>query len=517
MKAIIALGLTVAIAAPLFSAPAATRRYVVLTRQVPDDIEKRLFQDAGEHRRSVRTFRNAHAFAADLTDEQVSELRASRDVRSVTPVVERSLNDATPPSAKIASPTENHSTKETIPYGLDLVHARELWPFTKGAGDVNIAIVDTGIDFDHPDLKANYAGGWNVYTQTAEPRDDHRHGTHVAGIVGAVENDFGVVGVAPQVHIWAVKVLNDKGIGTDENIAAGVDWVINKAKTSGGHWIMSLSLGAPDPSPLETELFAKAVDEGVLVVAAAGNRGFFAIDYPAAYPGVMAIGAIDETKTRARFSSWGAKLSVMGPGVAVLSTLPVGSAKVADIEAADGTLINGLPLAGSPLLSTLGRVVDCKLGRIGDFPHAVSGNLALMERGEITFNEKVRNAKAAGAAAALIYNSAGTVDNRGSWSLIITDCNNDGCEQRPDDLSFAWPLAIGLSAEDGQRLLALAASGSFAASYRVDDYGRLSGTSMATPHVSATAALLWTLARRNGGTDQDRDPEFRRGSREPRV
>src|ERR1051325_1283946 len=488
MKAIIALVLTAAAAAPAGAAEAG--RYIVLTRHAPRTLERRLFRDAdASAERAVRTFRNAQAFAADLTADEVAELRASGEVRSVTPVVERSLNDL------VAAPRENHTLKQTVPYGLDLVHARDLWPVTKGAGQVNVALGDPGMDFDHADLKENYAGGWNTYTLTDEPRDDHRHGTHVAGTIGAVENTIGVVGVAPQVRLWSVKVLDNKGIGTDEHIAAGVDWVINKAKAEGGHWIMSLSLGAPDPSPIETELFAKAIDQGILVTAAAGNRGFPEIDYPALYPGVMAIGAVDADLKRAKFSSWGVKLSVMAPGVSVLSTLPTGTAQVADVQADDGTLFSGTPIAGSPKTSIFGRVVDCKLGRAGEFPAEVSGNIALIRRGEITFNEKTRNAKSAGAAAVLIYNNPGAIDNMANWSLIITECDDvNPCHEREEDLSFDWPLAIGLTTAEGLRLLDKSAAGSFAASYRLDDYGTLSGTSMATPHVAGVAALLWSLA-----------------------
>jgi subtilisin family serine protease len=486
---------TIAISASAVAAET-TNRYIVVPRRVPRSPELRMLRDAESFSaHAVRTYRNATAFAATLTPEEAAELRSSGEVVSVTPVVERHLVDdigapPAPPSASI-----NYTLRQTVPYGIDMIHARDVWPATRGAGTVNVAIVDTGITVDHPDLAANYAGGYNTYNLTGDPIDDNRHGTHVAGTIGAIENEIGVVGVAPKVRIWSVKVLDEKGFGTDEHIAAGVDWVINHAKAVGGNWIMSLSLGAPDPSPVESELFQKAIDQGILVVAAAGNRGFPVVDFPAQYPGVMAIGAIDADSKRARFSSYGVRLNVVGPGVSVLSTLPVGSAQVADVEADDGTIFAGTSLRGSPRASIWGKIVDCKLGKPGDFPAEVQGNIALIKRGEITFNEKVRAAKAAGAAAVVIYNNPGGLENQSAWSLILVDCDgNSPCHEREEDTNFDWPLTLGLNSDLGQKLLARASKGTVVASFRLDDYGYLSGTSMATPHVTGTAALLWTLA-----------------------
>src|SRR5207249_1258485 len=164
------------------------------------------------------------------------------------------------------------------------------------------------------------------------------HGTHVAGIIGAADNDIGVVGVAPEVRLWSVKVLNKGGSGTDETVMAGIDWVINKMHEVGGNWIVNLSLGASAATPAEREMFARAIDEGLLIVAAAGNRASQGLDVPGAYDQVLAVSAIDDQSVLAEFSSWGAGVAFAGPGVNVLSSVPVGTAQLVEIDAADQTI-----------------------------------------------------------------------------------------------------------------------------------------------------------------------------------
>lgn len=493
MNRVVVALFTIAAAASAFAAET-TNRYIVIRRPDPQGRELRMLRDPDSfaaHR--VRAFRNVDAFAATMTADEAEDLRRSGEALSVTPVVMRSLNDDVGAPAPNVIPS--YTLRQTVPYGIDLVHARDVWPATKGSGPINVAIIDTGITPTHPDLAANYAGGYNTYSLTDEPIDDNKHGTHVAGTIGAVENDIGVVGVAPKVRIWSVKVLDEKGFGTDEHIAAGVDWVINYARANGGHWIMSLSLGAPDPSPIEAALFQKAIDNNILVIAAAGNRAFPQVDYPAQYPGVMAIGAVDADSKLARFSSWGSRLTVVGPGVSVLSTLPVGTSSVADVEGDDGTIYAATAVIGTPKASIWGKVVECKIGMPENFPPEVRGNIALIKRGEITFNEKSRNAKAAGASAVIIYNNPGGLENQPNWTLIQVDCDgNNPCHQREEDLTFDWPLTLGVNSEQGAKLLARVGKGTVVASFRLDDYGYLSGTSMATPHVTGTAALLWALA-----------------------
>src|SRR5438105_9435046 len=130
----------------------AAERYLVATRSAPRETGLRILRDAGEVRsHAVRTFASVNAFAATLNDAEVAELRQSSEVRSVTHTVERHAFDAESARHPLA-PAAGSETAQRIPYGVLMIHAPEIWSVTKGAGPVNVAIIDTGIDMKHPDL-----------------------------------------------------------------------------------------------------------------------------------------------------------------------------------------------------------------------------------------------------------------------------------------------------------------------------------------------------------------------------
>jgi len=490
---------SLAVAAPL---AAASSRYLVLMRAPLHRSHIRMINEvseAAEH--EVRTFRTIDAFAADLSDADVDALRASGEVKVIEPIMERHLNDGTPlgdvvattATRHAATPSESPFTHQVVPYGISLVQAPSVWTVGRGAS-VNVAILDTGVDYTHPDLIANYAGGYNTYENNDLPMDDHRHGTHVAGTVAAVDNAVGVVGVAPNARVWAVKVLDPTGFGDNEHIALGIDWVIAKKRAVGGNWVISMSLGSTQSSAIEEAAVKRAQTEGILVVAAAGNSSMAFLDFPAAYAGVMGIGAIDADKSLARFTNSGANMSVVAPGVNVISTVPIGQSYVADVQSNLGDLFAAYALKGSPRIDAEGDFVVCGFGHPEEIPTNIAGKVAIIRRGQITFNEKVRNAKAAGAKGVVILNGKDNVEDMNIWTLVLPACDETGCRDNPDDINFAWPLTVGLSYNDGQALLALVGKAqTITASYRADDYARFSGTSMATPHVTGVAALVWSL------------------------
>lgn len=214
---------------------------------------------------------------------------------------------------------------ETVPWGVHRINADLVWGSNTNTGTgVSVAIIDTGIDQDHPDLAANIKGGQNfvVIRGRIDPTkwdDDNGHGTHVAGIIAGVDNEIGVIGVAPGASLYAVKVLNSSGSGYVSDIILGIQWAITN-----GMQVINMSLGSSsDVSSLHTACDA-AYAAGIVVVAAAGNSGDTNPDndviYPARYDSVIAVAATDGNNTRASWSSDGPEVSVAAPGVSIYST-----------------------------------------------------------------------------------------------------------------------------------------------------------------------------------------------------
>jgi subtilisin family serine protease len=474
---------------PLFGE--SRQRYTITTTAAaPHASAMRMVSNAAEKPLRVRTFTNVHGFAADLTAEEVAELRKTAGITSVDPVVERWASDLSPLAREENVPSSLESYEpQVIPWGLPVIRAAEVWPVTRGEG-INVVVLDTGIDLNHPDLKAAYVGGYSVYDSTALPIDDNFHGTHVAGTIAATDNAFGVVGAAPGVRLWAVKALDSTGKSFDEHIAAGIDWVVSKHREIGGRWVVNMSIGAAaEGGKLEKAAVERAVADGLILVAAAGNRGAAFLDFPAAYPGVIPVGAIGEDGRRAEFSSWGARMDIVAPGVQVQSTFLDGFHPQADVVAG-GTSYTALGLNGSPKASMGGKIIDCGLGNPGDFPPGVAGNLALIRRGILDFREKARNAKVAGAAGVIVWDHVPSSALK-LWTLVPNGCPT-GPQCSAEWVNYAFPLTVGVTYEDGQKLLQRINT-SAQENFVFARYGRLSGTSMATPHVAGTAALLLSL------------------------
>lgn len=208
---------------------------------------------------------------------------------------------------------------QTVEWGINTVKATEVWNSYDGSG-VKVAIIDTGIDTSHPDLAVQ--GGVNYVKRAKGYQDDNGHGTHVAGIVGALNNDLGVVGVAPNVDLFAVKVLDSRGSGYLSDVIRGIDWSVMN-----GMDVINMSLGANSGSIALEDALIKAENAGIISVAAAGNDAS-AIDFPGAYSSTIAVGAIDSQYNLATFSSVGSELDVVAPGVSILSTYKDGTYKV---------------------------------------------------------------------------------------------------------------------------------------------------------------------------------------------
>jgi len=200
--------------------------------------------------------------------------------------------------------------------GAGAVHAYN----NKGTG-IKISIIDTGINCIHPDLDGNCAGGHDFVNDDSVPADDNGHGTHVAGIAGAEDNDLGVVGVAPEADLYALKVLDAGGYGNWSDIIAALQWSVDEDVQ-----VANLSLGSRiNPGGTVHDAFTAAYEEGLLIVAAAGNSGNCRgvgdnVEYPARYDEVIAVAATDQNDQRPCFSSTGDQVELSAPGVNVNST-----------------------------------------------------------------------------------------------------------------------------------------------------------------------------------------------------
>jgi subtilisin len=209
-------------------------------------------------------------------------------------------------------------TEESVDWGISNLNVPTAWKTAEGAG-VKVAVLDTGIDSQHKDL-VNQILMTKDFTNSATGTNDRvGHGTHCAGVIAAELNGWGMCGVARKSKIIAVKVLDDTGSGTVDNIAAGIDWA-----TAQGADVISMSLGGPQADTFMPPALVRAQAAGVIVVAAAGNEGpnENTVGYPGGYPQCIAIAAIDPNSNVASFSSRGPAVFAAGPGVNVRSCYP---------------------------------------------------------------------------------------------------------------------------------------------------------------------------------------------------
>jgi subtilisin len=327
-----ALTASVLAAAPTAAAPAQGKYIVVLkdTTASPELLARSQASRFGAKVGSV--YRHAlKGYSATLRADRVAALRADPSVAAVAPDL------------------PVHALAQTLPTGINRIDG-ELSSTVSGNGsgivDVDIAIIDTGIDVDHPDLTV--VGGTNCVGGSSFD-DDHGHGTHVAGIAAARDNDIGVVGVAPGARLYAVKVLNAAGSGSISQIICGIDWVTARAGTIE---VANMSLGGQSPfgsfsgcsssfDPMHPAI-CRSTAAGVTYAVAAGNSDANANGFvPATYSEVITVSALadfnglpgggaastcraDVDDTIADFSNWGADIDLIAPGVCILSTFPGG-------------------------------------------------------------------------------------------------------------------------------------------------------------------------------------------------
>ncbi len=415
-------------------------------------------------------------------------------------------------------------------WGIAAVNAPNAWIQSNYGSGARVAIIDTGIDKDHPAIAPNFERGRDFIHDGNLPydfADKVGHGTHCAAVVAGVMSAEGFSGVAPKARILSGRVCSEQGC-SNIAVAQGINWAVSQKVD-----VISMSLGGDLNSAAEQFAVQTADKAGIVVVAASGNDNKPKVSFPGASPTVIAVGAVDSALKRAVFSNYGPELAVVGPGVDVISAVPLGTGRESKVALG----LNGAPaepvpsatMAGSPeeIAPVSAELVYVGYGGPQDFKNLdLTGKFALIQRGSptpppgstpapapvlipsptpapglpglgptpppanppLTFADKVKNAIAAKAAGVVIYNN-----EAGMLSGALTQ----------DGSIVSVPVAA-IEQSVGQQIVAeLSKGGKVVASIQTipTDYESMSGTSMATPHVAGVAALMRATNKNLRGSD----------------
>lgn len=205
-------------------------------------------------------------------------------------------------------------------WALSQINISRLWQITSGNPEIIVAILDTGIDRNHEELKNRVVAEVN-FTDSPTPHDNNGHGTHIAGIVvSSSNNSIGIAGLAPEIRLMNVKVADDTGACQVAVVAKGIVWAVDN-----GASVINISLEFAQPSPELEEAINYAWRKGAVVIAAAGNNGSTQPTYPAYYENSIAVAATGQDDTLAPLSNYGAWVDMAAPGLNIYSTLPENS------------------------------------------------------------------------------------------------------------------------------------------------------------------------------------------------
>ncbi|WP_051330871.1 S8 family peptidase [Aneurinibacillus terranovensis] len=274
-----------------------------------------------------------------------------------------------------------------VPWNIEVIKAPLVWPKSQGSG-IRVGVLDTGIDYTHPALRGRVAGGYNIIAQNRNFRDDNGHGTHIAGTIASANARAGLFGVAPLASLYGIKVMDHNGSGRVSDTIKGIEWAIdNKIQ------VLNMSLGSSKYSQAFEQATRMAFQRGVIMVASAGNEGkrdriVNNIDYPARFPWVISVGAVDRNMKRASFSSTGNRLDIMAPGVDIRSTWLGGGYKTesgtsmsaAHVSGSAALLMSLHPNMQSSMAKRYFMQLQSRMGALREYGHGVL-NLTPLSRG----------------------------------------------------------------------------------------------------------------------------------------
>ncbi|MGM0470940.1 MAG: S8 family peptidase [Bacillota bacterium] len=268
-----------------------------------DELKARISNRGGQ---IIKQLPLVNGYVCQLNDEpHINEVNSTSGVKRVDEDLILEINNSNKKRC------DEHPCQDQVPWGVKSVQGTAGW---SNLNKIKIGVVDTGIDLTHYDL-IPVQEGKNIINPNQLPNDPHGHGTHVSGIISARRNGIGILGVAPEIELYPIKTFNQNGTARISSLIEGIYWSIEQEIQ-----ILNMSFGVKEDNQTLKEAITKANEAGIIMIAAAGNDGTTPLQFPARYPEVISVGAVDKENQLAEFSNYGSGLDLVAPGVNIEST-----------------------------------------------------------------------------------------------------------------------------------------------------------------------------------------------------